>query len=30
MSTFNPDRALARFIELHENRGQAIDRRPYL
>ncbi len=30
MSTFNPDQALARFIELHEKRGQEIDRRPHL
>ena len=27
MSTFTPDQALARFIELHEKRGQEIDRR---
>ncbi len=30
MSTFHPDQALARFIELHEKRGQEIDRRPGL
>ncbi len=28
MSTFNPEQALARFIELHEKRGQEIDQRP--
>ncbi len=27
MSTFTPDQALACFIELHEKRGQEIDRR---
>lgn len=30
MSAFNPDQALAHFIELHEKRGQEIDRRPDL
>jgi hypothetical protein len=30
MSTFNPDQALAHFIELHEKWGQEIDRRPDL
>ncbi len=28
MSTFNLDQALARCSELHEKRGQEIDRRP--
>ena len=28
MSTFDPEQALARFIELHEKRGQEIDQRP--
>ena len=30
MSAFNPEQALARFIELHEKRGQEIDQRPEL
>jgi hypothetical protein len=30
MCTFNPEQALARFIELHEKRGQEIDQRPDL
>jgi 2-hydroxychromene-2-carboxylate isomerase len=30
MITFNPEQALARFIELHEKRGQEIDHRPDL
>jgi len=28
MSTFNPEQALARFIALHEKRGQEIGQRP--
>ncbi len=30
MSTFHPEQALTRFIELHEKRGQEIDQRPDL
>ncbi len=30
MSPFHPEQALARFIELHKKRGQAIDQRPDL
>ncbi len=30
MARFDPDQALARFVELHEERGQEIDQRPDL
>jgi len=30
MTTLDPEQALARFIELHEKRGQEIDQRPDL
>jgi hypothetical protein len=30
MTTFDPEQALARFIELHEKRGQEINQRPDL